>query len=87
MARAAHEAGPACGGTDFARLWCSTGTAASWVDGQCPAGVQARQSESDLEHPPGRVGRGTAALPTGRGTESTATDTPGLGRRSLFDGG
>jgi hypothetical protein len=67
------------GGTDSARLWHSRGAAAGLVDGPCPAG--SNQSESDLEHPPGRVGRGTSALPAGRGT-----DALGPGRRSRYGG-
>ncbi len=74
-----HEAGPAGGGTDSVKLRRS-GAAAGRVDGQCPAGPH--QSESDLEHPPGRVCRGTSALLAGRGI-----DAPGPGRRSRFSGG
>jgi hypothetical protein len=54
--------------------------AAGRVDGPCPAGPH--QSELDLKHPPGRVGRGTSVLPAGRGTNAL-----GPGRRSRYGGG
>ncbi len=74
-----HEAGR--WGTDSAKLRRS-GAAVGQVDGPCPAGPH--QSDSELEHPPGRVDRETSALPV---SLSRITDAAGPGRRSRYSGG